>query len=72
MRGGQCYAIKRIPPNNEYPDFSACVEENNIASQGLQEEVAVEGQWIGIDCGYSRTIFDNCMPDIQALSITNI
>ena len=70
MSSGACYAIRKIPAEDNYPDdipkFMACLSGTDYTGVFYKGKVKITGKWTGMTNMYANAFFDSaCVPDVD-------
>lgn len=66
MMSGDAYAIRRIPENEEHPNFMACCVDCVEKKECFTGKVRVTGKWLGTTCAYTNAFFGGkLVPNIE-------
>jgi len=74
MSSGACYAIRKIPAEDNYPDdipkFMACLPGTDYTGVFYKGKVKITGKWTGITDMYANAFFNHtCAPYVEEVSI---
>jgi len=74
MYSGACYAIRKIPAEDNYPyetpKFMACLPKTDYTGIFYKGRVKITGKWTGIFDYYANAFFNHtCAPYVEEVSI---